>query len=134
MSINLPKLLKGIATTTVNSSNIASNVVVGALPVFGTPYLIALSEKAAFEVVQKELSPKYTTVGTRLDIQHLAATPIALQVTAEAVLVNQDKRALEFDISVFDSTNEKVGEGKHWRVIVEKEKFMTKVEAKSQNQ
>jgi len=133
MSVTLPKLLKGIAKTRVDSSNMASQVAKGALPVFGTPFLIGLAEKAAFDVVEKQLDPSMTTVGTRLDMRHLAATPLGMDVTAEATLVKQEKKTLEFDINVVDSTQEKVGEGKHWRAIVDKAKFMARVEAKAKS-
>ncbi len=91
--------------------------------------LIALSEKAAFLAAQQHLTDPWTTVGTHLDVSHIAATPTGLKVTAEAKLVKHNKRTLEFEIVVKDE-KEIVGKGTHTRAIVDASKFLPRAESK----
>lgn len=121
--------LTGQASTTVDQTNTAASLGSGLVPVFGTPALIALLELAAVHAVAAHLPPGSTSVGTHLDVRHLAATPIGMSVRAIATLTQIDGRRLTFAVEAWDEV-EKVGEGSHTRVIVEAARFMQRAEAK----
>ena len=121
--------IKGTAALTVTDEVTAAAVGSGMLPVFATPSMIALIEKAAAESVAAGLDPGMTTVGTRLDIAHTAATPVGMAVLAEAELSVIDGRRLVFTVRAFDEAGE-IGSGTHERFIVNAEKFLAKAEAK----
>lgn len=94
-----------------------------------TPMLVAVAEKAAYLAAQAHLKEPWTTVGTRIDVEHVAASPTGLKITAEARLVKHDKRTLHFEILVRDD-REIVGRGTHIRAIVDASKFLPKAELK----
>ena len=120
---------QGRAETTVTPDNTAQAVGSGLVPVFATPYMIALMENAAVNAVQEALAPGEGTVGTRLDVTHDAATPIGLTVWAEAELTAVEGRKLTFAVSAYDQ-REKIGGGTHERVIIKPEKFLARAQAK----
>lgn len=122
--------LKGRAEATVTPENTAQAVGSGLVPVFATPYMIALMEGAAVNAVQAALAPDEGTVGTRLDVTHDAATPIGLKVWAEAELVAVEGRKLTFSVAAYDE-REKIGGGTHERFVIKPEKFLARVEAKA---
>ncbi len=101
----------------------------GDVPVFGTPSLVALLETAAVNAVAGRLEPAETTVGTWLDVAHLAATPMGAEVRAEAELIAVEGRKLTFAVVAYD-TREKIGECRHQRVIVSRDRFLAKVAGK----
>ncbi|RLT40784.1 MAG: thioesterase [Chloroflexi bacterium] len=121
--------LTGQANTLVDHTNTAASLGSGLVPVYGTPALIALLELAAVHAVAESLPPGYTSVGTHLDVRHLAATPIGMAVRATATLTQVDGRRLTFAVEAHDEV-EKVGEGTHARVIVEASRFVQRAEAK----
>ena len=121
--------LKGEAAAEVVYANTAAAVGSGALPVFATPAMIGLMEKAALESVQPYLEEGQGTVGVRLEIAHLAATPIGMTVRAESELVEIDRRRLCFQVRAY-AGEELVGEGTHQRFIVDSERFLAKAQAK----
>lgn len=121
--------LKGRAETTVTPDNTAQAVGSGLVPVFATPYMIALMEGAAVNAVQAALAPDEGTVGTRLDVTHDAATPIGLKVWAEAELVAVEGRKLTFSVAAYDE-REQIGGGTHERFVIKPEKFLARAEAK----
>lgn len=123
--------IKGEATIQVTKACTAEAVGSGMLPVFATPSMIALIEKAAAESVASLLEPGMTTVGTKLDIAHTAATPIGMTVRAESELSEIDGRRLVFTVRAFDEAGE-IGSGTHERFIVNAEKFLAKANAKKQ--
>jgi predicted thioesterase len=86
-------------------------------------------ENAAYTAVQPHLPAELSTVGTRIDAKHLAATPVGLAVWAEAVLVDVDGRKLTFDIEAYDET-EKIGEARHERFVIDEARFLSRAEAK----
>jgi predicted thioesterase len=104
----------------------------GSLDVFATPAMIAFMEGAAHSAVEKFLPPHWSTVGTEINIKHLAATPLGMKVIAKAELLCAAGRALSFRVEAFDETG-KIGEGTHSRFIIENEKFMAKVKNKMTN-
>lgn len=102
----------------------------GTVPVLATPALVALMEQAAVRALEGRLPAGQTSVGVRIDIRHLAATPIGMGVRARARLVAAEGRRLTFQIEAWDDA-EKVGEAIHERVVVDAERFMERVRAKS---
>lgn len=112
---------------TVNKDNCASAVGSGALDVFSTPSMVALMENAACEVIKDDLEAGQSSVGTKVDIAHLKATPLGDTVTATATLVEIDGRRLVFKVSASDSRG-LIGEGMHERFIISVEKFLAKLQ------
>ena len=121
--------LKGSAQTEVVFENTAAAVGSGALEVFATPSMIALMEKAALESVQPFLEEGQGTVGTELNVSHLAATPIGMTVRAESELTEIDGRMLRFKVEAW-AGEELIGRGTHQRFIVFNERFLAKALAK----
>ena len=118
--------MKGEATTTVVHENTAASVGAGGVEVFGTPMMIALMENASWQAVLSGLDEGYVTVGTLVDVRHLAATPLGQKVRAEAELLEINGRRLVFKVEAYDERN-KIGEGKHERAIVHLERFLSKL-------
>ena len=102
----------------------------GAVDVYATPCMIALVEETAWRSVQDELEPGQATVGTKLDVAHLAATPIGMRVWCETELVEIDRRRLVFAVTAYDEAG-KIGEGTHERFIVDVDRFQAKANAKA---
>jgi fluoroacetyl-CoA thioesterase len=98
----------------------------GAVPVFATPSLVGLMETAAMEALSGRLSDGDTTVGTRIEVSHLAPTPLGDEVRAEATLTSVDGRRLTFDLMAWDSA-QRIGEGRHERVIVSRDRFLARL-------
>lgn len=119
----------GEAKVQVNETNTAIAYGSGGVAVFATPAMIGLMEKAALESVDNVLSKGLSSVGTRVDVKHLAATPIGMNVTAKSELVEVDGKRLEFKVEAFDESG-LVGEGTHQRYIVDLEKFIAKAQKK----
>ncbi|HID89691.1 MAG TPA: thioesterase [Anaerolineae bacterium] len=101
----------------------------GLVPVLGTPALVALMEQAAVTALEGHLPPGKTSVGVRIDVRHLAATPVGMRVRARARLAEVDGRRLVFSVEAWDEV-EKVGEAIHERVVVDRERFLRRVEEK----
>lgn len=100
----------------------------GDLPVLGTPRLVALLEKAAVAVARPRLEEGQTTVGTRIDLEHVAPSAVGAVVEAEAALVEADGRRLRFDVRATMGGVE-IARGTHERAIVDVGRFMARVEA-----
>ena len=129
MTRELKAGMKGRAETVVVPENTAQAVGSGLVPVFATPHMIALMENAAVNAVQAQLAAGEGTVGTRLDVTHDAATPVGMNVWAEAELTAVEGRKLTFAVAAFDA-REQIGGGTHERFIIQTEKFLARVEAK----
>lgn len=121
--------MTGKAMITVDEENTAAAVGSGSLRVFATPSLAALIEKAACNCLCGQLEEGTTSVGTVLNIKHMAATPVGMKAEATVTLTEIDGRRLVFDVTVCDE-KEKISEGVHERFIVYGEKFMNKVNSK----
>lgn len=121
--------IKGAAETVVVYENTAAAVGSGALEVFSTPSMIALMEKASRELVQPYLEEGQSTVGTRLEVSHVVASPIGAHIRAESTLVEIDRRMLTFEVKAY-ADGELIGEGRHQRCIIYAERFMEKALAK----
>lgn len=121
--------LTGRADTVVTPEKTASAVGSGLVPVFATPYMIALMENSAVNAVTPHLEEGQGTVGTRLNVSHDAATPIGMKVWAECTLKEVDGKRLVFDVTAYDEAGP-IGKGSHERFIINVEKFLAKCEAK----
>ena len=121
--------IKGTQTEKVVYAKTAAVVGSGALEVYGTPCMIALIEKTALESVNPYLEEGCATVGTKLEVEHVSATPIGMMVRCETELVEVDRKRLEFVAKVYDDAG-LIGEAKHQRFIVDTERFLKKASAK----
>lgn len=121
--------IKGHAEAVVDRGLTAKEIGSGELNVYATPALIALAEKAAWQSVAAELEEGMGSVGTRMDLSHLAATPAGMKVWCETQLVEIDRRKLVFAVEAFDETG-KIAEGRHERFIVDNVKFQMKADSK----
>ena len=91
--------------------------------------MIALMEKAAFTSVASALDEGCGTVGTLMNVKHLAASPVGAHIRAEAELTQVDGRRLVFHVAAYDDAG-LIGEGEHERFIIQNEKFLAKANAK----
>ena len=126
------ELAKGIVGTkelTVTKDKTAAAVGSGLLDVFATPQMIALMEATASESVAPYLDESSTSVGTLVNVSHVAATPVGMKVRCESELTEVDGRKLTFTVKAFDECG-LIGEGTHERFVVFSEKFMAKTNAK----
>jgi fluoroacetyl-CoA thioesterase len=123
LDIVIPDQVSAKQTMVVERVHAASEIGSGSVEVLATPMMIALMEAAAVEAVQEYLPEGWTTVGTRVDIEHLRATPLGEVVSAEAILVKREGRVLEFAVTASDSTGV-IGQGNHQRSIINLARFM----------
>jgi len=121
--------LKGEAELVVGEEHTALQVGSGRVRVFATPLMIALMETAAVAAVEDALAPGQQSVGTHVDVHHLAATPVGMTVRAIAELMKVDGRTLTFRVAAVDE-KEPIGEGVHVRALVDAERFVTRMQAK----
>ncbi len=124
--------LKGEARIKVDENNTAITYESGSVRVFATPAMIRLMEKAALSSVDPLLEPGFTTVGTRVDVKHLSATPVGMNVVVTSRLVEAEGKRLLFEVEARDEA-ELIGTGLHERFIVKKESFVKRTEGKSAN-
>jgi len=113
-------------SATVDKTNTAIAMKSGSLPVFATPSMVALMEQAASELLDECISEEQTSVGTLVDIAHLVASPVGTQITATATIQYVFGRKIEFIVTATDGENE-IGRGRHTRMIVDTEEFMSKL-------
>jgi predicted thioesterase len=102
----------------------------GNILVFSTPMMIGLMENAALMCAEHGLDEGYSTVGTSVEIKHMAATPVGQKVYAVAELIEIKDKSLTFKVEAYDEV-EKIGEGLHVRYIIHAERFLKKVNQKS---
>ena len=121
--------MKGEASTLVEREDTAAMVGSGDLLVYATPCMAALMEGAACEAIAPAPSEGQTTVGTMLNIEHLSATPVGLEVRAEAEVTAVEGKVITFCLHAFDEAGE-IGKGTHQRVIVNSQKFLDKTYGK----
>lgn len=119
--------LQGKAIAIVNATNTAVAAQSGSLQVFGTPFMIALMEKATCKAVEEFLDEGETTVGTNIDVSHIKASGIGTVITATAILDDVDERKLTFTVYAVDDNGNTIGKGTIERFVVNADKFMKKV-------
>lgn len=117
--------MKGEVSTLVEKEDTAAEVGSGSLLVYATPCMVALMEGAACEAIAAAMDESRTTVGTELNIRHISATPVGLEVRAEAEVTAVEGKIITFQISAYDEAG-KIGEGTHKRCIVTSQRFLDK--------
>jgi predicted thioesterase len=117
--------LKGSAEQVVTHELTAAAVGSGAQEVFATPAMIAMMEMASLSSLIPYLEPGQGSVGTRVSISHLSATPIGMTVRAESEIIEIDRKRIVFSVKAYDEAG-LIGEGTHERFIIDVEKFMAK--------
>ena len=101
----------------------------GGLPVYATPAMIVLMENTAWASVEPCMEEGRSTVGTKLDVSHLSASPVGARITCESELIEAEGRRLVFRVKASDDAG-LIGEGLHERFIINVDKFMARTEAK----
>ena len=119
----------GQASARVTEDKTAAACGSGSLPVFGTPYLLALMEEATCSAVSGALEDGQSTVGVSMDIQHTAPTPVGMAVQAEARLTEIKGKMLTFSVTAYDEAGE-IGSGTVRRCIIRSESFLTRCQSK----
>ena len=117
--------MKAEAATCVEREDTAREVGSGSLLVYATPCMVALMEGAACKAIEDALGEDQTTVGTELQTSHISATPVGLDVRAEAEVTAVEGKVITFRVTAYDEAG-KIGEGTHKRVIVSSQRFLDK--------
>ena len=127
--LELPAGLTGSAELVVGEQHTAPRIGSGRIRVLATPVMINLIEAAALAAVEHSLPEQHQSLGTRLDISHVAATPVGMRVRATAEVLRVEGRTIYFRVRA-DDERELIGEGTHERVVVNVERFDARVQAK----
>lgn len=114
-------------STVVDENNTAIAAQSGSLPVFATPFMVALMEKATCDTVAPYLEDGETTVGTKIDVAHNRASAIGTKITASAILKDLDGRKLVFEVEAKDDKDNIIGKGTIERFLVNSQKFLSKL-------
>lgn len=122
--------LTGKLETIVTDADTAAKWGSGLVPVYSTPALVGLLEGASVQALNGHVPEGMTTVGGRIDVRHMAATPVGMRVRATAELVQIDGRKLIFKILAWDEV-EQIGEATHERFLIDESKFLSRVMAKA---
>ena len=127
----IPIGAKGSFSLVVTSEHLANRFKDAMLPpVLATPVMIMVMENAALNAIKPYLDASESALGTRVDVRHLAATPVGRRVKGEAEVTNVDGRRIEFTIQATDGT-EVIGTGSHERMIIDLGKFSERLQSKS---
>lgn len=121
--------LSGTADLVVGEEHTAPRVGSGAIHVLATPVMINVIEAAALAAVERLLPPGHQSLGTVLNVRHIAATPVGMRVRATATVQKVEKRTIYFTVEAHDE-RELIGDGTHERVVVNVEKFDQRVKRK----
>ena len=121
--------LRGEASLIVGEEHTAPRVGSGAVHVLATPVMSNLFEAAALAAIEQLLSPGHQSLGTVLNVRHIAATPVGMRVVASATVERIDGRTVHFRLEARDE-RDLIGDGTHERVVVNVAKFDARVQAK----
>lgn len=121
--------IKGHQEMTVTNDFTAKTMGSGVMDVFATPAMLALMEKTAFTSVAEYLSEGCGTVGIKVDIEHVASSPVGMKITCDSELKAIEGRKLFFSVEAYDEKG-LIGKGTHERFIVESQKFQEKTDRK----
>ena len=125
--------MSGSASLVVAEAHTAPHVGSGKVRVLATPVMVNLMEAAALDAAERYLPEGHQSLGTRLDVRHIAATPVGMRVTARAELVMIEGRNLTFQVAAHDE-RELIGDGTHARVVVNVDRFDQRAQAKVDRQ
>lgn len=120
---------KGTASLVVAPEHTAARVGSGRIAVLATPVMINVIEAAALAAAEHLLPENHQSLGIRLDVRHIAATPVGMQVTAEAEVTAVDGRTVHFRVTCHDE-KELIGDGTHERVVVNVDRFDARIQRK----
>ena len=126
---DLPPGLSGTAELVVGEQHTAPRIGSGRIRVLATPVMINLFEAAALAAVEQSLPENHQSLGTHLDVTHVAATPVGMRVRATAEVLRVEGRTIYFRVRAEDE-RELIGEGTHERVVVNVERFDKRVQDK----
>lgn len=121
--------LKGEARTLAEREDTAEAVGSGSLLVYATPCMVALMEGAACEAIASCIPEEKTSVGTYLEISHISATPVGMEVWAEAEVTAVEGSTVTFQVTAYDEAG-KIGEGVHKRAVINAQRFLDKTYGK----
>ena len=117
--------IQGLAEALVEEADTAKTVGSGDLLVYATPCMVALMEGAVYESIAPYLAEGESSVGTKMEVTHLSATPVGMSVRAESVVTAVDGRKVTFSITAYDEAGE-IGKAIHERVIIKADRFLEK--------
>ena len=127
----IPVGAKGTFSLVVTAEHLANRFKDAMLPaVLATPVMVMIMENAALNAIKAYLQPSESAVGTRVDVIHLAATPIGLTATANAEVTKVDGRRIEFRIDATDGIDQ-IGTASHERMVIDKAKFEERLKMKA---
>ena len=121
--------MTGNVSTVAEREDTAYEVGSGSLLVYATPCMVALMEGTACDAITEAIPEDKTSVGIELQISHISATPVGLEVRAEAEVIAVDGNIITFQVTAFDEAG-KIGEGTHKRAIVTTQKFLDRTYSK----
>ncbi len=121
--------MKGEVSTLAEREDTALEVGSGSLLVYATPCMVALMEGAACEAISNSLEEGETSVGIELNIAHTAATPVGMEVRAEAEVTAVEGKIITFTLRAYDEAGE-IGSGTHKRAVINAQRFLDKTYAK----
>ncbi|MFZ3321927.1 MAG: thioesterase family protein [Usitatibacter sp.] len=130
ITLNLPAGLTGIAELIVGEQHTAPRIGSGRIHVLATPVMINLMESAALAAVESSLPEEHQSLGTHLDVTHIAATPVGMKVRATAEVLRVEGRTIYFRVAASDE-RELIGEGTHERVVVNLARFDKRIQDKA---
>jgi predicted thioesterase len=128
---DIPVGTKGESRVLVTSENAISFLGVEGARVLSTPHMIGYMERTCRDTVLPLLEPGHDTVGTQVNVRHLAAAPLGMSVRFTAEVIGVDGRKIDFRVDAWDE-KEKIGEGTHERTVINVAKFATRLAAKKQ--
>ncbi len=121
--------VKGEGDFSVTEEYSAEKVGSGSLEVLATPWLIAFMERIAHSLLQQLLPEGYSSVGTVVDVQHLAPTPVGADVHVQCEVVEVEGRRVSFRVLAWDGTG-KIGEGRHQRAVIDVARFIQRLQSR----
>ena len=125
----LEKGIRGTGESIVTQENTAKAMGSGELYVYATPAMIALMEETAYKSVASDLDEGSGSVGTLMNVKHVAASPVGMKITCQSELESVEGRKLTFKVEAYDETG-LIGEGIHERFIIVNNKFQEKADKK----
>jgi fluoroacetyl-CoA thioesterase len=129
VELNLQPGLVGLSEIVVADEHTAPRVGSGMVHVLATPVMINVIEAAALDAIERRLPAGYQSLGTVLNVRHIAATPVGMKAVARVEVTKVDGRTVHFRIEVRDE-KDLIGDGTHERVVVNVEKFAERVKRK----
>jgi fluoroacetyl-CoA thioesterase len=120
-------------TSLVEEQHTAAHVGSGSMRVLATPWMIAFMEHVARKLMGEHLPEGYSSVGVRVDVSHLAPTPVGSWVKARAEIISVEGSKVNFKVEAWEG-EEKIGDGQHQRVVIDEARFFRRIAAKTGEQ